>query len=273
LILILLIVIIISRFIAVGLISYLFASFKKQQVIFSSLAMISVGEFSLIIAQAANQLNLGVDFVSITASLILLTALIMSFSIGYFNKVSNIIDDNTPKMAWTDQPKSFSNYVKMLFNELDMENAQTKHFKDASARLMALLLVLLSVIIGWNRLFEMLLNSRLYSYIYLLHFAAALVVGIILFYLYINSKKIANTLITILSDFNSANVKRSRYVLNNLIIAMILFVVAIFSPIIIVTFGMPVWANLLPFLLLVVVVIRMKRAIKIITYFNRHAFY
>ncbi|MBI4143466.1 cation:proton antiporter [Candidatus Woesearchaeota archaeon] len=82
---------IISKFIAIGFGSYLFTNFNGKQAVFSGLAMLSVGEFSLLIAREAGTLGLGIDLVSITAAIILLSSLAMSMSVGHSEKAYNAV--------------------------------------------------------------------------------------------------------------------------------------------------------------------------------------
>lgn len=82
---------IISKFVAIGFGSYLFTNFTGKQAVFSGLAMLSVGEFSLLIAREAGTLGLGIDLVSITAAIILLSSLAMSMSVGHSEKAYNAV--------------------------------------------------------------------------------------------------------------------------------------------------------------------------------------
>src|SRR3989338_9195061 len=79
----LILTILVSRLIAIGFLTFLFANFKNEQPFFSSIAMISIGEFSLLIAKESQKFNLGIDLVTITAAIIFITAIIMSFSINH----------------------------------------------------------------------------------------------------------------------------------------------------------------------------------------------
>ena len=84
---VLLVTVIISRFIAVGFVTMLLANFRDDQPLFSSIAMISVGEFSLLVAKEGQKFGLGIDLVTITAAIIFATAIIMSIGINYSEKI------------------------------------------------------------------------------------------------------------------------------------------------------------------------------------------
>jgi len=66
----LLFTILISRFIAIGFLTFLLANFRNEQPFFSSIAMISVGEFSLLVAKESQKFGVGIDLVTITAAII-----------------------------------------------------------------------------------------------------------------------------------------------------------------------------------------------------------
>ncbi|MFA6888174.1 MAG: cation:proton antiporter, partial [Candidatus Woesearchaeota archaeon] len=129
-ILVLFAAVILSRFIAVGLVSYVFAGFRGDQIFFASLAMISVGEFALLIAKLGSGFNLGIDIVTITSVIIFGTAVFMSLSVTYSKRVNNI-------WSSTKTPESLSNgfsnlawYVRSFFDHVDTENSETTKFKN-----------------------------------------------------------------------------------------------------------------------------------------------
>jgi len=267
LIVILVAVIIISRFVAVGMISYLFANFGKEQTIFSSLAMISIGEFSLLIAQAANPLVSGMDLVSLSAAIIFISAIIMSFVITSYLSVSTMLDYNSIKNIFN-KPRSLSKYVKVLFDEVDTENSYSVKFKRLSMRVITLLFIIVFAIIGWRRV---VLFAQPYSIWYTI--AASIVCASILVLLALRTYKAAkeakDTLVIILTNADSnRDLRKSDFILRSLFIAITLFFVALYSPFIIVATGISAWFNLIPLFLLAVSIIRMRRVFNIV-----HNFY
>ncbi|MFH1917018.1 MAG: cation:proton antiporter [Nanoarchaeota archaeon] len=74
---------ILLKFVFMGFSSFLFTSFTGRSAVFSGLAMLSVGEFSLLIAKEAQPLNLGIDLISITAAVIVLSTFAMAFSLPH----------------------------------------------------------------------------------------------------------------------------------------------------------------------------------------------
>jgi len=87
LILALFLVSIIVKFVMIGLGSYIFTNFNGRQAVFSGIAMLSVGEFSLLIAKESRDIGLGIDLISITAAIILLSTIAMSVLLAYSDKI------------------------------------------------------------------------------------------------------------------------------------------------------------------------------------------
>ena len=86
-ILALFIVSIMAKFISIGFSAYTVGNFSGKSAVFAGIAMVSVGEFSLLIAKEASSLGLEIDLVSITASIIFLSSVVMSILINYNNRI------------------------------------------------------------------------------------------------------------------------------------------------------------------------------------------
>ncbi|MBI2549073.1 cation:proton antiporter [Candidatus Woesearchaeota archaeon] len=97
LVLVLLIINIVAKYIGVGLGSYLFANVSGRQAVFSGLAMISVGEFSLLIAKESTSVVSGIDLVSITAAIIFLSSISMSLLINHVEKIHTLTTRSIPR--------------------------------------------------------------------------------------------------------------------------------------------------------------------------------
>jgi monovalent cation:H+ antiporter-2, CPA2 family len=265
---VLVLLVIVSRFVAVGFMSSLITNFKKEQVIFSSIAMVAVSEFSLLIAKMSMGLNIGFDIVSLTAFMIFITSVIMSFSISHYEKVSIIIDDAQVPKDWTSKPKSLSRYINLLINEVDVENANTKMFKRLFFNVGMSLFSALLVVIGWRRLVMVLSSSDISVVsIYLSHVVGFALTGYLLYVCYINSKKMYNILVVILSNNDSFHLGKSMKILNNLLITLALFLTAVFSPFVLA--NLPFWVNAVPFVLIGFAVVRLLKTVRIIDNFSR----
>jgi CPA2 family monovalent cation:H+ antiporter-2 len=265
LVLALLVLVIISRFIAVGIISHLFASFDRNQVIFSSIAMICVSEFSLLIAQQATKLNLGIDFVSITASLIFFTAMIMSISIGYYSRLPNLLNNYIPS-NWTDKPKSLSLYIKHLFDEIDLDNTNTIRFKRLFFATSGNTLFMMFLLFGWRRLAVFLLTTQAATWtVYALHAVFTLIMMAFIYWSSQSLKRMHAILIEVITNLDcQGNSRKSRFILNNLLRVLGLFITILFMPVIVVLLHLPIWVNAFLVVMLLYVVLQMKRVLKFI---------
>src|SRR3989338_5586082 len=90
---------VLSKYLAVGFGSYLFTNFNGKQAAFSGIAMLSVVEFSLLIAKEGSVLGLGIDLVSITAAIILLSSITMSMLISHDQKIYELTKRLLPRGA------------------------------------------------------------------------------------------------------------------------------------------------------------------------------
>jgi len=87
LILVMVLVVIITKITAFSGMVYFFANMKGDKMFFSSIAMFSVGEFSLLVAKESTKFNVGIDLVSISAAIVAISAVIMALTINYSNKI------------------------------------------------------------------------------------------------------------------------------------------------------------------------------------------
>ncbi|MEM2139283.1 MAG: cation:proton antiporter, partial [Candidatus Woesearchaeota archaeon] len=210
LLLILTLIIIISRFIAVGLTTYLFANFKRQQTIFSSLAMVSIGEFSLLIAQSATKLNYGIDLVSISAFLIFITAIIMSLTISYYEKMTDLLITTNSNI--NHKPRSFSNFVRLLSDEIDNDNMITKELKEHILKFfLKIMIVIFSFILLQKLPLEYISINLLNNFKFLsiiIYFVYFIFLIIMIFLSYYNLKKISKILARIIINIYSGTTER-----------------------------------------------------------------
>lgn len=262
----LIVMVIILRFVAMIPLSHLFANFNKEQAIFSSIALISVSEFSLLIAQSVMKFNLGVDFVSIVAFIIFITTIVMSLSINQHSKIAAFIDNNTSK-RWVTKPKSLSNYIQLFFEEMDIESSDSNRFKKKFFNSLVLLLLTLLLVIGWRKTFLFFRELNLPSWsLYLIHLLFASGLGYILYRFSKVIIKVYNSLIIILANIDSLrSIRMSKYILKNFLITFALFIVVMASPAIIVLFDMPVWVNIFPFGLLIISLYRLNKVFNVVT--------
>src|SRR3989344_3986032 len=82
---------VLAKFMTIGFGSYIFTNFTGRQAVFSGIAMLSVGEFSLLIAKEAKSIGIGIDLVSLTASIIVLSSIAMAILLKYDEKIYNLM--------------------------------------------------------------------------------------------------------------------------------------------------------------------------------------
>jgi Kef-type K+ transport system membrane component KefB len=271
LIIILLALTVITRLIGVGIIGHFFANFRKEQIIFSSIAMIAVSEFSLLIARSSNSLTPGIDIVSISAALVFITAIIFSLSVGYCEKVFVLMDGVVPR-DWKNQSGRLSDYIRLSFDEIDTECVHTRKFKSLVMVIVMQILLIMFSLIGLNRSMGYLAGYNIGLRILVFVSITALVI-----YLghktYIKMRSAYHTLAIILAGLEAGrNIQKSRFVLNNLLIVLLLVSLIFTTPLIILVLDLPALAtaglSVVPLFLLYLMFIYLNRVSRMLNGFS-----
>jgi len=121
--------VILTRMFTFAFIVYMFANFKGDKMFFSSMAMLSVGEFALLVAQEAQNFNIGIDLISISTAIIFITAILMSLTLNHSDKLYEPTKDHIP-YGLRKKLDKFSNYIKAISEELDLDNKYSKGLKS-----------------------------------------------------------------------------------------------------------------------------------------------
>ena len=133
--------------------------------------------------------------------------------------------------------------------------------------MLAYIIVSLFIIIGFKKLFFSQKFAVLPFYIFL-YIAFIALMSFMIYKIYKMIGLMYKTLTIIIADISySRNIKRSRYILNNLLITITLFIVAIFFPLIIMPFNIP-YLNIIPFIFLIFVFIKLKNVTDVIESFQ-----
>ncbi len=135
----------IGIFLMIGLGTSLFGGFSGRKAIFSGLSMATMGEFSLLIANESTGLGLGVDLVSITAAIILISAITMSLLISKENEIYSFVAKNVPVIFRKDLAKItfFSNTLSwQVFSDRMRNMKMQQNWQKVKNNLISLLLVL-----------------------------------------------------------------------------------------------------------------------------------
>ncbi len=266
-ILILFAAVIISRLIAVGLVSYVFAGFRGDQIFFASIAMMSVGEFALLIAKVGSGINLGIDIVTITSVIIFGTAVFMSISVTYSKGFNNV-------WSYAKTPESLSNgfshlawYVRSFFDHVDTENSETRRFKHAFYTACLTLLFFAYTLVGWDKSLSIARAFELQIvWIYVIHMIFVVIALGLLFIIYTRVLHTKDTLLKVMTGMDRMmNHKKSQKILTNLCIVAVFFVSALFFPMLIYLAELPVWTNYICFVLLAISFVYFRMTSKILS--------
>lgn len=260
----LMLAVLVSRFIAIGSLTMLLANFRDEQPFFSSLAMISVGEFSLLVAKESEKFNLGIDLVSITASIIFISAILMSISISYSGNLHSNINSKVPTRMRLKMER-ISAYIRKFFDQLEIENIFTKKLHSESKKAFGLLLAALLAFFVVRRIsteleagFGTLIN-------YVFYVAGSIV---IIYLLSLGLKRmmvIHETLSIVLTQVDSSrNLRKCARILNMMLLSLALVFSGLMFPFAMFAFDLSMWANLIPFALILLGLHCLKSSIALI---------
>ncbi len=141
------------KFVSIGVGTYLFSIPSGRSAVFSGLAMLSLGEFSLLISKEANLLNPGVDLVSITAMIIFLSSLTMSLSVTNSQSMYRLTSYLLPKGIKFDLSEA-SRYCRTLSSETILNKLTNRRislqWNSIAKSLMGIVLLTAIVLIWYN---------------------------------------------------------------------------------------------------------------------------
>jgi monovalent cation:H+ antiporter-2, CPA2 family len=231
LILFLLGVLIIARFISVGMSTYLFANMRKSQPLFSSIAMLSVGEFSLLIAKEAHAFNVSIDLVTITAILIFMSSVIMSITVKTSEKLYSFTENKRPG-RFKRKMNALRNYISSFLEQMDTENSYTIRFKKFISKTAGFFLLTIFILIGAHKLTEILLGIDVSTLLISAVLISLIALAIFTLYLtIINGKEAYKLSVSITSYIDkSMNVNRADRTLRNIGLGLIIILIGLASP-------------------------------------------
>ena len=237
----------ISRFIAVGFLTFLLANFKNEQPFFSSIAMVSIGEFSLLVAKESEKFVLGVDLVTITAAIIFISAILMSIGINYSESMHNALNSRLPIRTKL-KLERISDYMRKFFDQMEIENFFTKKLRAESKIALALAIMALFAFFTLRRISFLIEYNLNPLALYLFYTLSAALMIYLLNLIYKRLKAMHYTLSVVLTSVDSSrNIKKCTSLLNNLSIALLLLFLAMLSPFAMFAFNLNQWYNLVPF--------------------------
>lgn len=232
-ILVFVLVVIITKLTAFSGMVYFFANMKGDKMFFSSIAMFSVGEFSLLVAKESTKFNIGVDLISIAAAIIAISAVIMSFTINYSNK---IYEPAIEKMPWKFRKAldKIAEYIKSITEELDLENKYNRSLKNMLGKIIITTIGILLILFGYRRfekyvlLNEIFIDPKINALIYI---ATIVLIASLIFYLTILAKKTLNILSEVFDNATSTkSIYHSKKIIRKATIAISSFSIALTWP-------------------------------------------
>jgi len=256
---------IIFKFLATGFSMYLFSDTGGRGAVFSGLAMISLGEFSLLIAKEGNQMGLGVDFVSITAIIIFLSSLLMSLSVDKSSNCYDLVHNLLPKGIKHDMGIASSYLRALSLNNIFTKIARRKislEWRNIYINLMGILFILFIAIVWYNatqfRLIIELLNHPNATWIILT--AVSLLLLLPTFNILRNFRNLMVDLFKSYIKLYPTEIANEKKIFRNVIFAIILFIASLLVPPIIYLFGLnPRW-NSISIALLIVLMLDLMRS-------------
>lgn len=147
-------IIVVSRVIAVSFVTRMFANFKEEQAVFSSFAMFSVGEFSLLIARNAAGFKLDVDLISISAMVIFISSMMMALSIKRTREGLLLIKTFTPPgmVRAGGKLQVLSDYLNRAFQEMSIESSHSNNVRSSLGRIGTTSLLMFLLVYAYQRL-------------------------------------------------------------------------------------------------------------------------
>lgn len=237
LILLLLLLFIVIIFIAVTTSTFMFAGMRKEHPVFSGIAMLSVGEFSLLVAQEAKSFGIAIDLVTITTCLIMLSSILMAFIVKYNTQIYYFLDTIFPEFIKKNM-MHLGNYIGTFLQHMSIENTHTKDFKRWILNTLKFVSLLIFVIICTHKLcvFLFLINQQVYAYISL---ALALALGgFFVHNIILSARNVHDSGTKIMSYMRGdMNIGRADMILRNLSIGFVIMILGMLSPIVIVAMG------------------------------------
>ena len=223
-----------SAFASIAFGSYLFTNFSGRQAVFSALAMIPVGEFSLLIANEASAVGLGIDFISITAGIILLSTISMSLLIGRGESIYNLTANLIPSRVKEDMQltsKYFNNLSwSMIKDKIDTRRMNLE-WKAIVNNLFIIFFIISAAFFTW-RYFKGFVMQFIQNVA--ITYTLAVLLAISVFYIL---SRIIKNLSRLLKDFYRFFVKISpgevefdRKIFRNIVLLCIFFIILVITP-------------------------------------------
>ncbi len=249
-ILVFVLVVIITKITAFSGMVYFFANMKGDKMFFSSIAMFSVGEFSLLVAKESLKFDIGVDLISIAAAIIAISAVIMSLTINYSDKIYQPTVERLPWKIRKSMEK-FAEYIKTVTEELDLDNKYSRGLRSTLGKALLTFMMLLLVIFGYRKAMPYLEASPATNIF--IYATTLLLAGILLFHFIMVMRKVLTALAEIFDNAtNTRSVYHSRIIVKRAFIGSAIFGLALLWPFVMFLFDTSAMFLLVSFVMLAI---------------------
>lgn len=225
-------VISVAMFFAIGITGRIFANFSRDGVIFSTLAMLPPGVFSLLIAKEGANFGVEIDLVTIISIIILATSVVMSFALNYYHHV----DLFSSKRRVIKPISRVSEFIRTLFEELEVENFHTRRLHNVIRQYISTSLIGLFVVVLITKLASV-FHIKMIKYGFIILVCVSTVYWLRnISRLY---KQIITQIVNILSNLeDGTKAQQTRRILEYTMLWLILSLAGLFSPLAIFAFNL-----------------------------------
>lgn len=266
-----------AKLFSVGFSTYVFSDEYGRGAVFSGLAMLSVGEFSLLIAKEANIIRPEIDFVSITAMIIFLSSLSMSLLVSHSERVYGLLNFAMPRGLKFDL-KEASRYAKSLsmgtvFNDFSRRKISLEWSRIYRNGIGVLFILLIAVV--WYNTTQFRFIMTLLHADYAKEIIISVVVLLILFPTFNilrNARDLVLDVFRAVMKLYPSEIANERKLFRNILIAVNLFIGSLLIPALVSLLGLsPIWSavSIVMLALLLFVVSRADKLIGNIQQKNR----
>lgn len=221
-------VIIAGLFIAMGLVTKVFAGFNSSNAVFSTIAMLPPGVFSLLVAKESIKFNVATDLVSIISVIIFVLSIVMTLGLKYMSMFNDRIDTKKPGRIGAKIDK-LSRYISNFFDEIDLETTYTRRLKMKATRTMFFGIGAIISLVAALRVTNVINPSPVIKYVI---YGLGLILGGYLAYRASKESKDLNSLIIrVLSSLEGGTrIGRTRLIVKNLRWGIFLVIMGLFLP-------------------------------------------
>jgi len=253
LILALFLVSVIAKFLATGFAAYLLSNTNGKGALFAGVSMVSLGEFSLLLAAEANNLAPSLDLVSITAAIIFLSAIAMSALVTRTDAIYRLVVRTVPRTVRQDLDLS-ATYLRDVSAHMKLDKLRLRTFRVEWRHMLNNLLGIIFIIaLFWlwyhatGFVYLQAATNALFSTISPRVLAALLVLVLIFptFGFVRNLRKFLIDFSTSLVEAYPREIANSRKLYRNIVLIAALFILSISIPPLFSVLGLhPLWAAL-----------------------------